>query len=252
MPANHALPLPHSLTHLPDGPVEIARLLSNCRGADAAEALNRIGQTRALQAIEAMAPEVAVRVFNEPIWTMPPSSCVTFDRKGIGNNKEHLSRSSSRRSFASSSLGTRQTLENALEPSVRASLDQLLSYPEHNGIHECSGERHRRTGAEHGPRGGRRERADLSHLCSRPRQPEAVRVISLRQLVQSEPTATVISLPRRRNLPITVSPVRDRRAPFSVVSKYNLLAVPVVDADEQVLGIVTVDDVIDAISRGSC
>ena len=82
MPANHALPLPHSLTHLPDDPVEIARLLSNCRDADAAEALNRIGQTRALQAIEAMAPEVAVRVFNEPIWTMPPSSWRCFRPKG--------------------------------------------------------------------------------------------------------------------------------------------------------------------------
>ena len=71
-------------------------------------------------------------------------------------------------------------------------------------------------------------------------------MISLRQLVQSEPTATVISLPQQRT-PITVSPVRDREHLSHIISKYNLLAVPVVDADERVLGIVTVDDVIDAI-----
>ena len=79
-----------------------------------------------------------------------------------------------------------------------------------------------------------------------PASQRLLRVISLRQLVQSEPTATVISLPQQRT-PITVSPVRDREHLSHIISKYNLLAVPVVDADERVLGIVTVDDVIDAI-----
>jgi magnesium transporter len=32
-----------------------------------------------------------------------------------------------------------------------------------------------------------------------------------------------------------------------VISKYNLLAVPVVDNDKKILGIITVDDVVDFI-----
>ena len=50
-----------------------------------------------------------------------------------------------------------------------------------------------------------------------------------------------------RRAPISVSPVTDREEVARLISKYNLLAVPVVDEGAHVLGIVTVDDVIDAI-----
>ena len=46
---------------------------------------------------------------------------------------------------------------------------------------------------------------------------------------------------------IAVSPLTDREEVARLLSKYNLLAVPVVAEDGHVLGIVTVDDVIDAI-----
>jgi CBS domain len=44
-----------------------------------------------------------------------------------------------------------------------------------------------------------------------------------------------------------VAPLTDREEVTRLISKYNLLAVPVVTATGEVLGIVTVDDVIDAI-----
>ena len=74
---------------------------------------------------------------------------------------------------------------------------------------------------------------DPIDCSSHPASQRLLRIISLRQLVQSEPTATVISLPQQRT-PITVSPVRDREHLSHIISKYNLLAVPVVDADERV------------------
>ena len=46
---------------------------------------------------------------------------------------------------------------------------------------------------------------------------------------------------------ITVSPLTDREEVARLISKYDLLAVPVVDDGGHVLGIVTVDDVIDAL-----
>jgi magnesium transporter len=46
-----------------------------------------------------------------------------------------------------------------------------------------------------------------------------------------------------------VSPDTDREEVARVIAKYNLLAVPVIDDEHHVLGIVTVDDVIDAIVR---
>jgi magnesium transporter len=50
-------------------------------------------------------------------------------------------------------------------------------------------------------------------------------------------------------VPLRVTPLTDREEVARLISKYNLLAVPVVDDTGHVLGIVTVDDVIDAIVR---
>jgi len=49
--------------------------------------------------------------------------------------------------------------------------------------------------------------------------------------------------------PITVQPLTDREEVARLISKYNLLAIPVVDEGQHLLGIVTVDDVIDALVK---
>jgi magnesium transporter len=46
---------------------------------------------------------------------------------------------------------------------------------------------------------------------------------------------------------ITVDPMIPQREVARIVAKYNLLSVPVVDAEKVMQGIVTVDDAIDAI-----
>jgi magnesium transporter len=51
----------------------------------------------------------------------------------------------------------------------------------------------------------------------------------------------------RFDKPVTVPPLTDREDVARMISKYDLLAVPVVDESYHVLGIVTVDDMIDAI-----
>jgi magnesium transporter len=68
--------------------------------------------------------------------------------------------------------------------------------------------------------------------------------VPLRRLISGDPDAPVGSVVPARK-PISVTPATDREDVARLISKYNLLAVPVVDADH-VIGIVTVDDVIDA------
>jgi magnesium transporter len=79
-----------------------------------------------------------------------------------------------------------------------------------------------------------------------PESKQLVKVIALGRLVTSEPTTKVLDAARPYQ-PITVSPLTDREDVARLLSKYDLLAVPVVAENGQVLGIVTVDDVIDAI-----
>src|SRR5439155_6417838 len=52
-----------------------------------------------------------------------------------------------------------------------------------------------------------------------------------------------------RRVPLSVGPLTDREEVARIISKYNLLAVPVVDDGGHVIGIVTVDDILDALVR---
>jgi magnesium transporter len=71
-------------------------------------------------------------------------------------------------------------------------------------------------------------------------------VVSLRELILSDRSRPVAEIGTQRKL-ITVGPLMDREDVARLISKYDLLAVPVVDKEQRMLGIVTVDDVIDAL-----
>ncbi|MBS7541967.1 magnesium transporter [Ancylobacter oerskovii] len=73
-----------------------------------------------------------------------------------------------------------------------------------------------------------------------------LQAVTLRRLISGEPQQPILTCAPAHD-PITVDPLMDREEVARLISKYDLLAVPVVDANEQVLGIVTVDDMIDAI-----
>ncbi len=70
-------------------------------------------------------------------------------------------------------------------------------------------------------------------------------VLSLRRLITSPPDKLISEIMIKEN--ITVSPEMTHREVANFISKYNLLAVPVIDQDKKILGIVTVDDVMDFI-----
>jgi len=73
-------------------------------------------------------------------------------------------------------------------------------------------------------------------------------VVSLRDLMLADRATRVVDVGNRRK-PLSVTPTTDREDVARTISKYNLLAIPVVDESFRVLGIVTVDDVIDALVR---
>src|SRR5215470_10290143 len=79
-----------------------------------------------------------------------------------------------------------------------------------------------------------------------PRSKVLLRALPLRRLISANPEDSVLAAaPTRR--PVTISPLASRDEAARLISKYDLLAVPVVDGAGQLVGIVTVDDVIDAI-----
>ena len=70
-------------------------------------------------------------------------------------------------------------------------------------------------------------------------------VVSLRELVMAKPAQAVADIMSDR--PVMVPPDETLLEVATTAAKYNLLSVPVVDAKHQVLGIVTVDDLLDRV-----
>ncbi len=72
-----------------------------------------------------------------------------------------------------------------------------------------------------------------------------VGVLSLRDLIVAKPATPIaqVMIPE----PVTVGVLADEDEVAEIVAHYNLLAVPVIDASAHLVGIVTVDDAMDAI-----
>ncbi|MBT8338637.1 MAG: magnesium transporter [Desulfatitalea sp.] len=80
-------------------------------------------------------------------------------------------------------------------------------------------------------------------------QRRLIGVISLRDLIVSRSNATLTNI-MQSNV-ISVPHDMDIEAVSANISKYDLLAIPVVDAQNRLLGIITVDDVLDIIEAES-
>ena len=72
-----------------------------------------------------------------------------------------------------------------------------------------------------------------------------VGVLSLRDLIVTKPDTRISDVMRRE--PVAVAVLENEDEVADLVAKYNLLAVPVVDDEHRLVGIVTVDDALDTV-----
>ncbi|MDO4615870.1 MAG: magnesium transporter [Lachnospiraceae bacterium] len=70
-------------------------------------------------------------------------------------------------------------------------------------------------------------------------------VVTIRHLIMADPSAIMTDL--MDDQVISVNTLEDQEAVAHQFSKYNLIAMPVVDQEERLVGIVTVDDVLDVL-----
>ncbi len=147
----------------------------------------------------------------------------------------------------------RERFLGRFDAETRASLTQLLAYPENTAgalmTTEFVSAPSTWTVAEtldHIRKVERTRETVYAIYILDPRTRKLMRGISLRRLITSPPQVTLLSVAARRR-PVSVSPQTDREEVARLISKYDLLAVPVIDRAGHMLGIVTVDDIIDAI-----
>ncbi len=85
------------------------------------------------------------------------------------------------------------------------------------------------------------------YLYFEDREQRLTGAISLRELIVADPDAPVSDIMRRDLM--TVGPETDQEEVARLIDRYDLLAVPVTDGRGRMLGIVTVDDVMDVIDE---
>jgi magnesium transporter len=146
----------------------------------------------------------------------------------------------------------RAELVRRLDPDTTRALTRLLAYPEHTAgalmttefVSVPANWTIKQT-LDHIRRVERTRETIYAIYVLEPGTRLLCQAVSLRRLITGEPDAPVLSVAPQQK-PVTVTPLVDQEEVARLISKYDLLAVPVLDEAGRVIGIVTVDDVIDA------
>ena len=248
---------PPELLYLLHGdPSELAEALAGMRAADVAEALRELGSEAGAKVMAALPFDLAVQVFDEPeldrhraaiVRRMAPEAAAALAEAMSADQRADLVREIAETD--------RAKLLKLLEPETRHSLEMLLDYPPESagGIMTTEFVSIPATwmveqALRYIGEVGRAKETVYAVYVLDPQDHRLVHVVSLRELMTAERAAVVTTVGDQRK-PLSVRPLADREEVARLISKYNLLAVPVVDDGGHVLGIVTVDDVIDAIVR---
>jgi len=88
---------------------------------------------------------------------------------------------------------------------------------------------------------------DIYYLYVLDRNGRLIGIVNLRAMVLADPEQTIESIMRKDI--VSVRADADQEEAAAVLARYDLLAVPVVDADDRLVGIISVDDLVDVIEE---
>jgi magnesium transporter len=250
-------PISPELLYLLHGdPAELAEMLVGMRAADIAEALRDLAPGAAAKVMAALPFDMAVQVFDEPELEFHRYDIVKrMDERAVGPLVDAMSGDQQADLFRELPEEDRGRLLKKLDRPTQEALKLLLRYPPETagGIMTTEFVSMPPSWTVDQALGyigevGRAKETVYAIYVLEPASQRLVHAVSLRELMIAERQAQIATVGDRR-APISVRPLTDREEVARIISKYNLLAVPVVDDGGHVIGIVTVDDVIDAIVR---
>ena len=225
---------------------------ADLRPADIVEALNQLPEEAAARIVAALPFHRAVEVFDEPELERRGDIIAKLEQEKAVSLLDAMSADQQVEIFRVLAPEARSRLVHVLAAPTRDTLSLLLKYPETTAggimttefVSVPSGWTVRRV-LEHIHAVGEANETVYAIYILDDKQ-RLTHVVSLRQLMTADPDLPVLSVGERRK-PVTCGPYTDREDVGRLISKYNLLAIPVLDDGHRVLGIVTVDDIIDAL-----
>ena len=234
---------------------ELAQTLSTMRPADVAAALNELEPPAAAHVLCALPFDLIVQVFDEPELEDRAALFTRLEAERAAPVIEAMAADQQADLFRELEPAQRIRLLATLAPATRESLTMLLAYPPDvaGGIMTTEfmavpADWTVQRALERIREVARGKETIYAVYVTDPADQKLVHVVSLRDLVLADP-GTAVRRVGNAGTPVTVKPDMNREDVARLISKYNLLAVPVVNGDGRVIGIVTVDDVIDAMIR---
>ena len=249
---------PHTIAQLlylvHGDPYELEEALGEMRPADIAEALRELPPDAAGKVMAALPFDLAVQVFDDP--ELRRHRCAIMQRidsSRVGPLIEAMSSDQQADLFREVPAEDRPRLLGTLQESTRGALLKLLEYSPNTAAGIMTTElvsvpsdwSVEQALLLIGEVGGRKETVYAIYVTDRDSQ-ALVHVVSLRELLTAPRDENIMDIGNRRQ-PLTVTTDTDPEQAARLISKYNLLAIPVVDENRRILGIVTVDDVIDTL-----
>jgi magnesium transporter len=235
-------------------PEELQEALGELRPPDIAEALKELPPEAAAKVMASLPFDLAVQVFDEPELNRHRCAIIQhIDPRRVGLLIEAMSSDQRADLFREVEEKDRIRLLATVSEPTRINLRKLLKYSANTagGIMTTEFVSVPSDWTVHqalvliSEVGGRKETVYAVYVVD-PKSEALVHVVSLRELITAPREENVMDIGSRRP-PLTVIPDTDREDAARLISKYNLLAIPVVDAYHHMLGIVTVDDVIDTL-----
>jgi magnesium transporter len=237
-----------------DGDLDVFALASRLSGghvADNVEILNQLEPQDAAAVLVLLPVDISVEILDKPELNFGPEIVEALPRQTATILLAGMSADMAADIVQQLEEPARTELMQGLDEPTRTTIEGLLAYPENTAGAMMT------TEFVTVPATWTAERT-LQHIRQVERTRETVYAIyvldaftrrlvgavSLRRLIAGEPSANIADLSRA---PITTSPLIDREDVARLISRHDLLAVPVIDKAGHVLGIVTVDDIIDAI-----
>jgi magnesium transporter len=237
---------------LEDSFVGIGEVVSELQPADLADLLNQLTRQEAASVLAMLPVPRAVEVFDQPTLRRRSAILAALDPGRAAQVLEGLSADERTEIVRGTGDVARRRLLPKLSEEVRAEVERLLQYPPHTAGGIMTTEFVRLAPSlsvgeslKHVRAVAREKESIYACYVMEPGSGRLLGSVSLRDLVMAELDQPVEAVMRRK--PITVAALDDQELVAARIAKYNLLAVPVLEADGSVVGFVTVDDVIDVL-----
>jgi magnesium transporter len=239
-------------TRLDESFVGIGQIVSDLDAADLAELINQLTLAEAATVVSMLPVPRAIEICNQPTMRRRAAILEQLEPARVAEILAGLSADERTDIVQKMGLHERHRVVPKLTPEMREELEDLLQYPAHTAGGIMTTEFVRldpkmNVGAalKHIRSVAREKESIYACYVMEPGTGRLLGAVSLRDLVMAELDAPLTKVMRIK--PVTVNALDDQEVVAQKIGKYNLLAVPVLEKDGNVVGFVTVDDVIDVL-----